>query len=99
MGLSSGTRFDLRHMFRLRGCVWKAHTDAGMRDSFGIVQLSGKPGERREKAGSPEAEVYLSLLQPRSHGEGVGDSHGVARWLMEHVFVVNICSCLRRLVI
>jgi len=34
-------------------CLWKASANAGMRDCFGIVQLSGKPGEKpREKRGS-----------------------------------------------
>jgi len=28
--------------------VWESIANAGMRDSFGIVQLSGKPGEKRK---------------------------------------------------
>jgi len=45
--------------FRERACLWlrlwafglyvrESIANAGMRDSFGIVQLSGKPGEKRK---------------------------------------------------
>ena len=36
--------------------------NVGMRDSFGIVQLSGKPGGKRERAGSPEVGKCLSFF-------------------------------------
>jgi len=61
MGLSSETRFGFRYTVRVwasglyvRGSI----ANAGMRDSFGIVQLSGKPGERPgEKRKHCEASV------------------------------------------
>ena len=48
MGLSSGLRFGFGYMVRLWVfglCVREGIANAGMRDSFGIVQLSGKSGE------------------------------------------------------
>jgi len=61
MGLSSETRFGFRYTVRVwasslhvRGSI----ANAGMRDNFGIVQLSGKPGERPgEKRKHYEASV------------------------------------------
>jgi len=51
MGLPSKTRFGFGYMVRL--CAFGLYVrgsiaNAGMRDSFGIVQLSGKPGEKRK---------------------------------------------------
>ena len=49
MGLSSETRFDFGCMVRLWAFglhVRESIADAGMRGRFGIVQLSGKPGEK-----------------------------------------------------
>jgi len=49
MGLSSETRFGFGYTVRLRGFdlyVRESIANAGMRDSFGIAQLSGKPGEK-----------------------------------------------------
>jgi len=65
LALALGTRFGFGHTVRL----WASYLDvqesianAGMRYSCGIVQLSGKPGEKQKhckvsvkKAGSPEA--------------------------------------------
>jgi len=51
MGLSSGARFGFRHTVWLQeSCLNVRETIAnvGMRDSFGIVQLSGEPGEKRK---------------------------------------------------
>jgi len=51
MGLSSETRVDFGYMVRLWAFglyVRESIANAGMRDSFGIVQLSGKPGENRK---------------------------------------------------
>ena len=51
MGLSSKTRFGFGYTVRLWALglyVRESIANAGMRHSFGIVQLSGKPGEKRE---------------------------------------------------
>jgi len=50
MGLSSETRFGFGYMVRLWTFglyVRESVANAGMRDSFVIVQLSGKPEEKR----------------------------------------------------
>jgi len=50
MGLSSETRFGFGYTVRLWAFglyVRESIANAGMRDNFGIVQLSGKPGEKR----------------------------------------------------
>jgi len=49
MGLSSEARFDFGYMVRLWApglYVRESIANTGMRDSFGIVQLSGKAGEK-----------------------------------------------------
>jgi len=49
MGLSSETRFGFGHTVRLWAFglyVRESTANAGMRDSFGIVQLSGESGEK-----------------------------------------------------
>jgi len=49
MGLSLETRFGFGYTVRLWAfglCVRESIANAGMRDSFRIVQLSGKPGEK-----------------------------------------------------
>jgi len=51
IGLSSETRFGFGYMVRLWTFglhVRERIANAGMRDSFGIVQLSGKPAEKRK---------------------------------------------------
>jgi len=51
MGLSSGTRFSFGCTVRLPVfCldVRESIANAGMCDRFGIMQLSGKPGEKRK---------------------------------------------------
>ena len=51
MGLSSETRFGFGYTVRLwtfELYVRESIANAGMRDSFGIVQLSGEPGEKRK---------------------------------------------------
>ena len=51
MGLSPETPFGFGYTVLLRAfCldVRESIGNAGMRDSLGIVQLSGKPGEKRE---------------------------------------------------
>ena len=50
-GLASGIRFGLEYTVRLWAfCldVWESIANAGMHDIFAIVQLSGKPGEKRK---------------------------------------------------
>jgi len=79
MGLSSETRFGfagIRFGFGRFGLyVGESIANAGMRDSFGIVQLSGKPGEKR-KASARELEArrqwdrLFSFCQPGSHDGG-----------------------------
>jgi len=49
MDLSSETRFGFGYTVRVCAfgwCVRESIANAGMRDSFGIAQLSGKPGEK-----------------------------------------------------
>jgi len=49
MGLSSETLFGFGYtvwLWALGLYVRESIANAGMRDSFGIVQLSGKPGEK-----------------------------------------------------
>ena len=68
------------------GGVRGKHFDAGMRGSFGVVPLLGKPGEKpklcKASAGEPEGRrqesVWFPLGYPGSHGEGRRDSPGVA---------------------
>jgi len=51
MGLSSEARFGFGYTVRLWAFglhVRESIVNAGMRDSFGIVQLSEKPGEKRK---------------------------------------------------
>ena len=51
IGLSSGTRVGFGYAVRLWAFgfyVRESIENAGMRDSFGIAQLSGKPGEERK---------------------------------------------------
>jgi len=57
--------------------VRESIASAGMRDSFGIVQLSGKPGEKRKycKISRKELEALrwdslFSFCQPGSHDGG-----------------------------
>jgi len=80
--------------------------NAGTRDSFGIVQFSGKPSEKRKswKASMKELEsrrqksVFLLFsYQPGSYDEEKGDSHGVAWCLMDgyDAFVDDRHSCDR----
>jgi len=52
MGLSSGVRFGFGYMVRLwvfSLCVREGITNTGIRDSFRIVQFSGKSGEKPGK--------------------------------------------------
>ena len=74
MGLSSETRFGFWYRIRLRAfCldVRESIANAGMRNSFRIVQLSGKPGEKRKyyKVNRKELEAWRR--------EGVCFSQGV----------------------
>jgi len=101
--LASGIRFGFGYTIRLRAfCldVWESIANAGIRDSFGIEQLSGKLGEKRKhckvsvktlEVGGCRSGVFVSFVSP-----GVvtaeGDSHGY------DVFDVDIYSCLRWLV-
>jgi len=51
MGLSSETRFGFGYTVRPWAFglyVRESIANGGVRDSFGIVQLSGKPGEKRK---------------------------------------------------
>ena len=80
MGLSSKTRFGFGYKVRLwafglyvRGSI----ANAGTRDSPGIVQLSGKPAEKREyyKISRKELEargwkVFVSLLVGQECSQG-----------------------------
>jgi len=73
MGLSSETRFGFRYTVRLWAFglhVRKSIANAGMRDSFGIVRLSEKPGEKRKyceiSRKELEARVWESVCFPSS---------------------------------
>jgi len=51
MGLSPETHFGFGYTARLwafRLDVWASIVNVGMRDSFGIVQFSGKPREKQK---------------------------------------------------
>jgi len=51
MGLPAETRFGFGYTIRLWAFglyVQERIANAGMRDSFGIAELSGKPGEKRK---------------------------------------------------
>jgi len=70
--------------------VRESHANRGVRDSFGIAQLSRRLGEKRKycKVSLKELEArkwesVCFFCQPGSHDEGRGDLHGVARWLMD----------------
>ena len=64
MGLLSETRVDFGYMVRLWAFglyVRESIANAGMHDSFGIVQLSGNPGKSRDQSRStvrPAREVW-----------------------------------------
>ena len=99
MGLSSETRFDFEYMVRpweFGLYVRESVANAGMRDSFGIMQLSGKPGEKpgekrkHFKASMRELEAWrqwdglFSFCQPGSHDGGRGLTWGsnmAHRWI------------------
>jgi len=58
--------------------VWESIANVGMRDSFGIVQLAGKSGEKRKyckvsrkelEAGGGKVFVFLLLARECSHGK------------------------------
>jgi len=76
MGLASAIRFGFG---RFGLCVRESISNAGMRDSLGIVQLSGKPGEKRKhckisrrvEAGW-QWDSLFSFCQPGSHDVGRG---------------------------
>jgi len=62
MGLSSETRFGFGYAVRVWAFglyVRESIANTGMRDSFGIAQLSGNPGEKRRhcKASVRELEA------------------------------------------
>jgi len=68
MALSSETRFGFGYTVRRWAfglCVQESIANAGMRDSFGIVQLPGKPGEKRKyykiSRKEPEARRWESV--------------------------------------
>jgi len=75
MGLSPETRFGFGYTVWLRASFLDVReiANAGMRDSFGIVQLSGKPGEERKhcKVSVKEleaegcSEVFISFVSQR----------------------------------
>ena len=51
MGLSSETRFGFGYtvwLWTFGLCIRESIANAGTHDSFSIVQLSGKPGEKRK---------------------------------------------------
>ena len=85
MGLFSETRLGFGYTVRLWVFglyVRESIANAGMRDSFGIVQLSGKPGEKRKycKPSVRELEaqgseiVCFSFCQPGVL-TGEGETH------------------------
>jgi len=81
MGLCLVTRFGFGYTVWLwafglyvRGSI----ANAGMRDSFGIIQLSGKPGEKRKhcktsvrglEAGGGKVFVFLLVSRKCSRGK------------------------------
>jgi len=96
MGSSSGNRFGFRHMFPMSLFV-ESIANAGIRDSFGIVQLSGKTGEKRKhcKVSRKELEArrwecYISFISPAVMMKAGMVGHGY------DVFVDDIYSCYRR---
>jgi len=98
MCLSSVTRFGLGYTVRLWAFglfVRESITNAGMGDSFGMVQISGKPGENRKycKISRKELEVRRwESVCPR----GRRDSRGVVWCLMDGCEIfVDIYSCDR----
>ena len=69
MGLSLETRFGFGNTVRLWAFglyVRESIANAGMRDSFGIVQLWGKPGEKRKycKISRKEPEARRLIYTP-----------------------------------
>jgi len=88
-----GDLLGLRVYFSAAGVcldVRESIGNTGRSDIFGIVQLSGKPGEKLNywKIGWKELEAQRRegicfFCQPRSQDEGRGDSHGVALWFMD----------------
>jgi len=81
MDLPSETSFGFGNTVRLCApglYVRESIANAGMRDSFGIVQLSGKPGEKREnckisrkklEAGGGKVFVFLLVTWECSRGK------------------------------
>jgi len=87
-----GNALRIRAYVSASGVFVESVSDAGMRDSFGIVQLSGKPGEKpgekrkRGKASVRELEaggsgrVCFPLVSPGvMMGEGKTGSLGVVQ--------------------
>ena len=80
MGLSSETRFGFGYTVRLWAFGLKVResiANAGVRDGFGIAQLSGEPGEKRKhcKISRKELEarrwkVFVFLLVSRECSRG-----------------------------
>jgi len=73
MGLSSETRFGFGYKVRLWAFglyIRETIANAGMCDSFGVVQLSGKPGEKRKyckiSRKEPKARRWESVCFPFS---------------------------------
>jgi len=94
MGLSSETRFGFGYMVRLWAFglyVRESIANTGMRDSFGIVQLSGKSGEKRKyckstgkswKPGGGKVIVFLLVGRGCSRGKRLTWGNGVPRgWI------------------
>ena len=77
-----GDSLWLRAYVSASGVLVESISNAGMCDSFGAVQLSGKPGEKRErcKASVKEMEarrqksVCFPFVSPGSH-DGEGETH------------------------
>ena len=99
-----GNALRIRVYVSASGVFVESISHAEMRDSFGIVRLSGKPGDKlREKRKHGKASVGESW---KTGGSGIvcfpfvspgvmmgeGDSHGVGLWLIDgyDVFVIDI---------
>ena len=73
--LDFGNALRIRAYVSASGVFVESISNAEMRDSFGIVRLSGKLGEKRKhgKASARELEVrrqwetYFSFCQPERH--------------------------------
>ena len=103
-----GNELRIRTYVSASGVFAESISHGEIRDSLGIVQLSGKPGEKpggkwnhgqasmRDLEDRRSWESLFSFCQPGS-SDGEGDSNGAALWLIDgyDVLVNDIYSCDR----